>query len=462
MSETTVDVAVLGAGPAGLGAALQVARAGHRVTVLERERHVGGLAGSFEVAGVRVDHGSHRLHRTIAPELLAEIRSLLGDDLQVRARKGRIRLAGRWLQFPLRPADLVTSLPPGFATRTLVETMGAPWRRPKADTFAEVIRAGLGPTMLQRFYGPYARKLWGLAPEEIDGEQARRRVGANSSGAVVARVLRGNDAEARSFLYPRRGFGQIAEALAAGATDAGAELRCGAEVQRVGPSDGGLTVSTAGGDVTARHVWSTLPLAVLARLWHDTPPDVVAAARQLESRAMTLVYLVVAADRYTAFDAHYLPEPWTPITRISEPKNYRDSRDDPTGHTVLCAEIPCSIGDQVWTATDVALGELVADALRRARLPEPAVSAVAVRRVPAAYPVYRRGFAVHRDRLDAWADTLPGVLTLGRQGLFVHDNTHHTLAMAWAAAACLRPDGAFDEERWADARRRFEDHVVED
>jgi hypothetical protein len=45
--------------------------------------------------------------------------------------------------------------------------------------------------------------------------------------------------------------------------------------------------------------------------------------------------------------------------------------------------------------------------------------------------------------------------------LFAHDNTHHALAMAYAAAECLGPDG-FDASAWAAHRRVFETHVVED
>ncbi|HEY6697682.1 MAG TPA: FAD-dependent oxidoreductase, partial [Acidimicrobiales bacterium] len=55
-------IAVVGAGPAGLAAAWRTAAAGHQVVVVERAPAVGGMAGSFEVAGLRVDHGSHRLH----------------------------------------------------------------------------------------------------------------------------------------------------------------------------------------------------------------------------------------------------------------------------------------------------------------------------------------------------------------------------------------------------------------
>src|ERR671924_404016 len=61
-STSKPHVVILGAGPAGLGAAFRLSRLGRaRVTVLERNDLVGGNAGSFDLAGLRVDFGSHRL-----------------------------------------------------------------------------------------------------------------------------------------------------------------------------------------------------------------------------------------------------------------------------------------------------------------------------------------------------------------------------------------------------------------
>lgn len=457
------DLVVLGAGPAGLGAAYRAARGGHRVVVLERGDAPGGAAASVEVGGIRVDLGSHRLHPSTDPAILADLRALLGDDLQRRPRRGRIRLAGRWIAFPLRPGDLVRRLPPSLALAAAWDAATAWARRPRSDTFAEVLRAGLGPTLCERFYFPYARKLWGLAPEELSGEQARRRVSADSPAKLVRRILRGAAGDGGFFYYPRGGFGQISERLAHAAAAAGAQLRFGAAAQRVRLRPGGVEVTVAGGaSVAGRRLWSTIPLAALARMAQPPPPPhVLAAAERLEARALLLVYLVLDIDRYSAYDAHYLPAASTPVTRISEPTNYRDGADPP-GRTVLCAELPCRRGDDLWTADDATLAAIVRVTLRGQGLPDAAPVEVAVRRLAQAYPVYRAGFEQAFAVLDAWAGAQPGLLTFGRQGLFVHDNTHHTLAMAWAAADALRPGGGFDDATWAAARARFAAHVVED
>jgi protoporphyrinogen oxidase len=176
---------------------------------------------------------------------------------------------------------------------------------------------------------------------------------------------------------------------------------------------------------------------------------------------MLLVYLVVGGERYTDFDAHYLPEEYTPVTRISEPKNYRDG-PDPKTHTILCAEIPCSRDHALWRADPGVLGDVVVDALVASGLPRPEVLGVDVRRLSHAYPIYRVGYERAFGPIDEWATSLPRVVTLGRGGLFAHDNSHHALAMARSAVDALRPNGGFDERAWTEARLRFRTHVVED
>jgi protoporphyrinogen oxidase len=453
---TTADIVVLGAGPAGVAAAWRAALAGQQVIVLDRAPVVGGMAASFEVAGQRVDHGSHRLHPATAPEILAALQALLGDDLQQRPRHGRLRLDGRWLGFPLRGGDLVRHLPLPLAARMAADTLLAPTRRARPGaTFPEIVTAGLGPTVADHFYLPYAAKLFGADPSDLDGELARRRVSGRSPAAVLRRLV--TPASKRMFHYPRRGFGQIPDALADAATKAGVAVRLATTVRSVTLRADGVTVRLDdGADVSGARLWSTVPTGALAAL-----VDPALAASALTYRAMVLVYLVVDRPRYTEFDAHYLPSGAHAVSRLSEPKNYRNG-PDPADRTVLCAEVPCTVGDATWAAADDVLSAMVTEALRIEGLPAVTPNEIAVRRLPHVYPVYRRGWAEHQDALEGWAAGYDRLVILGRQALFAHDNTHHGLAMAWTAAACLDADGGFDHARWQAARAGFRSHVVVD
>ncbi len=462
---------MLGGGAAGLSAAWRAALTGRSVVLLERSSALGGLAASFEIAGIRVDHGSHRLHPATDPVLLADIGRLLGGDLQTRPRNGRLRLYDRWVRFPLAARELARAVPPAARRRIVRDTLCLPFRMAgwpgyaaSPRSYGAALSRSLGPELYDVMYRPYAQKLWGLSGDLIDVEQARRRVSADNPWKIARRVLGPKPPQGNVFHYPRRGFGQIVDALAEAARGAGAVLETDAEVTMLELRGPRPTVRRADGTaLRAGHVLSTLPLPVFARLTRPQPsPPVLEHAGKLRLRAMVLVYLVHAGGRWTPYDAHYLPDSATPVTRISEPANYRDSAEDPMGRTVLCAEIPCEVGDRVWNRSEDDLAALVIGTIAEVGLPPVQTVEVVVRRLPHVYPVYATGYADRLAPLQAWADGLDRVTTLGRQGLFVHDNTHHTMAMAYAAVASLRADHTRDDAAWAAAQEGFTRHVVED
>ncbi len=467
-------VVVLGAGPAGLGAAYQLTRRGlAKVTVLEQNTRLGGNAGSFDLEGISVDFGSHRLHPACDPEVLADIRALLGNDLLDRPRHGRIRLQGRWIHFPLKPLDLLYRLPPAFAVGVLrdrILKLTQPANDPsRPQSFATELEAGLGRTICRDFYFPYARKLWALDPEELSVTQARRRVSASSLAKMARRILFGFRPSGKSrFFYPRHGYGQISEAFHKAAVAAGAEFHLGARVasvnkdnhtiQSVQYEQDGTTVT-----VPADFIWSTIPLTSLVRcLQPAAPSTVLEATEQIQFRAMILIYLVLEQERFSEYDAHYFPESGISISRLSEPKNYSNTQL-PANVTVLCAELPCSADGPQWNKSDEELSQLVRDSLATAGIPVQApVRHVLTRKLKYAYPIYRQGYETHFNQIDQWLRQINGLITFGRQGLFVHDNTHHALYMAYCAVRCLDDSGNFDLARWQSFRKIFDTHVVED
>ena len=478
-------LAVLGAGPAGLALAMKLLRRGDLdapVVVIEQQSAVGGLAASFEFEGLYLDHGSHRLHPATDPEILADIRHLLGPDLLMRPRHGRIRLLGRYVKFPLSPLDLALRLPPSFITGVARDAIAKQFRHgtPSPTTFADALLAGLGPTICTSFYFPYARKLWGLEPTAIALEQAQRRVSANSIAKMIRKALSVvpgfRSATHGIFYYPRGGYGQISQALASEVRRLGGTILLATEVRQI-VVDGGhirkLVVASRSGksqgfdaevqEVDARFAFSTIPVTALARLLAPPAPDPVATAvTRLAYRGMVLLYLILNVERFTPYDAHYFPEQEVVFSRVSEPKNY-SLASEPVERTGLCVEIPCTAGDEVWRAPDEEIRRRVVADLARVGLPvERLIRTSFARRLPSVYPVYDQSFAQHLATVSSYLAEITGLVSLGRQGLFAHDNTHHTIEMAYRASECLEPGGIWNAERWRHYLEQFRSHVVED
>ena len=462
-------VVILGAGPAGCGAAYQLRQTGKAtVTLLERQNVVGGNAGSFLWGDQWLDYGSHRLHHTVNPAILADVQRMLGNDFGDFDRHGRIRLRGQWLHFPIQTLDLLRRLDKGFALGMARDMVVRKLRKPaEGSTFASVLQANLGPTMCDHFYFPYARKLWGKEPEVLSGIQARKRVTAGSFGKLIKRLLK--PVGGGKYYYMRKGYGQISQVYADTASSLGAEVALGWGATRVArSSEPGYTWAVTAEHGTERrtihadHIWSTIPITLLAKISDPAPPaQVLTAAQAIGFRAMVLAYVQLPVQQYTTTDAHYFPEGNVRVTRLSEPKNYF-RLTEPRGTTVLCAEYPCQVGDEIWSASDEELGALVEKDTATAGIPLPAKPiAVHTRRLTQAYPTYLNGYEKPLGVLDDWAASQPNLLVYGRQGLFAHDNTHHALFMAYSAVECLTSTG-FDLQRWGAFREVFKTHVVED
>ncbi len=354
MTDTRSSITIVGGGPCGLAAALALARRGVAVDLVERSERLGGMAASIDVGGIRVDLGSHRLHPARSDRVGALLDDLLGDDLQVRPRNGRLRLHDRWLHFPLRFGELLTALPRRAAAAAAFDLVGTmlPGRSTAtAASYADVVRRGLGPSALSTFHGPMAEKLWGVPPEQLSAELAHKRVSVRSPLALLRTLAKGDDE--RVFLSPRRGYGQIVDSLADAAVAAGATIRTGVGVERVVADETAPTVRLDDGTELrpSRVLWTAPPDALLRAVDPATAPDGV------PHRALVLVFLVVPETRYLDVDAHYVPDLDVAFSRLSEPRNYRDG-DDPDDRTVLCAEVPCTVGDEIWVADDAALGDL--------------------------------------------------------------------------------------------------------
>ncbi len=469
-------IVILGAGPAGLMLAYKLLSQNDsdvKITLIERNPYPGGIAASFEEEGIWLDYGSHRLHPSTPEHLLEEIKKTSGSSFLTRKRNGRIRLLGSYLKFPLKPMDCLIHLPFSFTFGVLRDLLLKPFQqKTKAATFGTSLLDGLGKTVCTTFYFPYCRKLWGYPPEEIDIEQARKRVSASSIGKIVNKMLRiipglkGN--KSGIFYYFEKGIGQLSEKLAKRVTGLGGKIEYNTRVVGIDIKNNrinGLSVQDSeGGKQTVRSdfLFSTIPVTrMIDLLFCQKPSTVLQAAEGLSHRAMVFFYIVMGCGQWLPYDAHYFPEEEFIFSRISEGKNYNGA-NQPKDKTIICCEIPCNRGDDIWQSDDEQLRNRIIGDLVRAEIPVTNLIRCFSRRLDSVYPIYRIGYPGKLATIEKYLGEIDGLVTFGRQGLFTHDNIHHTMMMAERAASCFNRQAKWDREKWAGFSDEFDMYVVED
>src|SRR3712207_5265681 len=100
----------MGAGPAGLTAAYQLAKNGVVSTVLEADTVVGGISRSAERDGWRFDIGGHRFFTKVGAVERLWFEILGEGDFLVRPRLSRIFYNGSFFDYPLKPFNALRGL----------------------------------------------------------------------------------------------------------------------------------------------------------------------------------------------------------------------------------------------------------------------------------------------------------------------------------------------------------------
>ncbi|MBI3637910.1 MAG: FAD-dependent oxidoreductase [Candidatus Rokubacteria bacterium] len=435
----TKPIVVLGAGPAGMTAGWRLAELGYPVVVLERDGAVGGMGKTIAIGPYKADFGPHTFHIRATKEsedVIEAIRPFFGPNPVVLSRGTRVLLRGKYYVYPLELVQVLFGLNPLLSARIIfdyvcatIRSLLAPARR--ENSFEDWGVRSLGRTLYDLCFGIYSARVWGLPTSEISSKQAQR-VAKLSLKNVILRTL-GIKADPATYftkyMYPVNGISVLYENMADRMKTCGGQLRLSSEVvrlEREGDAIAAVVYRREGREHTipCEGVIATLPLPALSTMITPALPATVREhSSKLRYRSMRFVFMVLTRERLADWHWVYLLDKEFTVNRISEQKNV-SAVMVPGGETLLCVEISCWKGDDLWNASDDELFRIAFRDVARTGygVTESEVMMYFVTGTDTAYPVYELNFEDHLFPVLEGVHRMENLLTLGRHGLFLNNS----------------------------------------
>ncbi|TDI35394.1 MAG: NAD(P)/FAD-dependent oxidoreductase [Acidobacteria bacterium] len=453
---------IIGGGPAGLTAALELSRMDIPAVVFEADAIVGGIAQTGEYKGYRYDIGGHRFFTKV--DMVQKIwEEILGDDLVLRSRLSRIYYNDKFFDYPLRPMNALMGLGLVEATRILLSYVKArifPSREER--NFEQWVSNRFGWRLYEIFFKTYTEKVWGMPCTEIGADWAAQRIknmdllkavkhalfgeGARNKGEVVTTLI-------DEFHYPRLGPGMMWDRCREILARKGYETIMETRVVRLRHDDHRiLTAVVRGPDGVEReeagsHFLSSMPMRTLLHALDPSPPPaVLACADKLKYRDFITVMLIIDDPDLFPDNWIYIHSPEVKLGRIQNFKNWSPDMVPDPARSALGLEYFVQEGDGLWTSSDADLIALGARELAQLDLvPREKVLDGCVVRMPKAYPVYDQEYKQTIGALRDYLTRFPNLQLMGRNGQHRYNNQDHSMVTAVYAA---RNIGGADLDVW--------------
>ncbi|QJR04233.1 NAD(P)/FAD-dependent oxidoreductase [Sphingobium yanoikuyae] len=449
--DQSVDVAIIGAGPAGLTAAYLLTKKGFSVTVIEKDPvYVGGISRTVELDGYRFDIGGHRFFSK-SKEVVDLWNEILPDDFIQRPRMSRIYYEGKFYSYPLRAFEALWNLGVWRSTLCMASFAKAKlFPNRNVRSFQDWTVNAFGHKLFSIFFKTYTEKVWGMPCDEMSADWAAQRIkGLSLWGAVVDGLKRSlglnkkpNDGMAtktllETFRYPRLGPGMMWEAARDRVIEGGNQILMAHSLKQLAQDQGTerwrVVADGPDGDViiNAAHVISSAPMRELAARIHPLP-ETLPEAMELKYRDFLTVALMIKSEDLFPDNWIYIHDSKVQVGRI---QNFRSwSPEMVPDESVACVglEYFCFEGDGLWASADADLIDLAKKEMAILGLcnPDDVVGGAVVRQEKA-YPVYDDAYADHvlamRTELEAVAPTLHLV---GRNGMHRYNNQDHAMMTA--------------------------------
>ena len=427
------NVAIVGGGFTGLAAGLQLARSGHKVTILEAEPEPGGLAGSFRLqSGQRVERFYH--HWFTHDRHLLELLRMLGreGDLIPRETRTGLYFGGKFFKLA-SPLDVLRFSPLCLSDRlrlgmaALLARRVRDWRRLEGVTAGEWLQRVCGERVYRVVWEPLLVGKFGEYAESISAVWFWNKLKLRGS----SRGKHGRE----TLAYYRGGFAALVDQLVEAIHAAGGRVLCNSPVTALRLRGGVVRgVDTATGAVAASHVVLTTALPIAARLLEPHVPAEYTASLHRIGYLSNLCVVLVLKRSISPFYWLNVNDVSFPFVAVIEHTNFEPPASYGRQHIVYLSKyLPQSA--QLYGMND---GEAVRFSLAALERMFPQLTAdwvleARVWRADYAQPIVERHYSA---LIPAAATPIPGVHLASMAQIYPEDRgTNYAVREGFRAAA---------------------------
>ncbi len=436
------NIAIIGAGPAGITAAYELTKAGHHVDVYEAAPQVGGLSKTINLWNQRIDLGPHRFfsNDTKVNKLWLEV---VGKDYHMVDRLTRIYYKGKFYHYPLKPFDALWKLGVGTAFMCVMSYLReriAPIE--KDGSFETWVIGHFGYKLFSIFFRTYSEKLWGISCKELDEDFAAQRIKKLSlfealKNAFFPGKKNKHKTLVDQFAYPIGGTGMVYERMKSFIEENGGAVHTSTPIKKINCENKKIkSLELVSGELnTFNHIISSMPITHLIRNMDEVPEVVIAAVSQLKFRNTLLVYLKIEGEKVFPDNWLYVHANDLQMGRITNFCNWVPEINNGEKSTIVALEYWAYNEDAIWNASDNELIALAKKEIRKTGLiKDLEISNGHIVRVPKCYPVYNNGYREPLKKVEDYLDSITGLSVIGRYGSFKYNNQDHSILMGILAA----------------------------
>jgi protoporphyrinogen oxidase len=488
---------IIGAGPAGLTAALELLRRSDvRPIVLEATERLGGISCTIRHNGNRMDIGGHRFfskadrvmewwtelmpiastedgsgfhtiqYQNKERRIAAVTESASDPDLVmlVRPRKSRIYFLRSFFDYPLalnaqtlRQLGLwrMAKIGMGYVRARL-------FPRRNEKTLEDFLINRFGNELYLTFFKSYTEKVWGVPCNQISAEWGAQRIKGLSLRTAIAHFFKKTFSREKSgdiaqkgtetsliekFLYPKYGPGQLWEYVADLITKKGGEVRMGWRAGKLHVEDNWV-VSVEAVDaqglshtIPADYVFSTMPVRDLVHsLDVEVPAEIRTIADGLIYRDFITVGLLVDRLIVTEQDGGplkdtwiYIQEPDVLVGRLQVFNNWSQFMVADPSKIWIGLEYFCYETDRLWNMPDAEIARFAIAEVEKIGILRG--GDVRDTHVVRVPKTYPAYFGTY-DRFDEivrYMDRFENLFLVGRNGMHKYNNQDHSMLTAMTA-----------------------------